>query len=265
MTKTAKFWEMVRTAYEAGEVQTEIAEKFDVSVGSIQGHAKKDGWVKADGTVSGADAVLSELNDELAARVAELEAQVADVEAEAERLSPSVKLKLPTTAQEVLDSHGDDVFRELTLLKIAGENMARFQKGLPPLDFTNNPEIVDAKMLEYAEKVAAQRKKPPSEIYRQRVVKVKKLNGNLVQIPVEEQISNEAGQAGAAIWKAREKGDKVLDPYLCQMRDCWLEAATDTVGQLSLNGYCSVEHRSFDPYLNQNDVANVATSRSAAF
>lgn len=256
MTKTAEFWEQVQAEYEAGGVKTQIAEKYDISVSAISQHAKDDGWVKPDKKPTAA---------ELQARIDELEAKVAEAEAEAERLSPSVKLKLPATAQEVLEAHDADTFRELALTKIAADNSNRFREGKPPLDFANNPQIVDAKMLELAQHLADARKRPPSEIYRQRVVKVRKLNGCIVQIPVEEQISNEAGQAGAAIWKSREKGDKVLDPYLCQMRDCWLEAATDDVGQLSLDGYCTPEHRQFDPYLGKNDVANVATSRAAAF
>ena len=99
---------------------------------------------------------------------------------------------------------------------------------------------------------------------RVRVVKMAARNGDgwdIVQIPVEVQINNEAGQSGAAIWKQRDKGRKLVLPYLCQRIDCWAEAKVGPDGKFLYAGYCSAEHAATDPYLGAQ-VPGVAMSRA---
>ena len=91
-------------------------------------------------------------------------------------------------------------------------------------------------------------------------MKVLKANGNMVQIVVENQVNNEEGQPGAAIWKARDKGDKLISPYLCQAYNCWEPASVDERGKLKHAGYCSEAHMALDPYLGKRSVPGVTTS-----
>ncbi len=305
--KGPEFWATVRESYEAGVGPAELSRRFDVSVTAVANHKKKGNWsvkqgeqvpppepelpklseVAVEMPVAGdpatSDATVwdakgfsekpsdDEVVDDLNARIKELEEQVAFAEAEAERLSPVTTHVIPSTAAEVLDTVGVDVMRELALARLGKENIQRFRDGKPPLDYNDNPELLESKVNELAQKLADARKRPINLLYRQRTLKMKKPptehqpNGMLVQVAVEEQINNEAGQAGAAIWKAREKGMKLIEPFLCQARDCWMEAAVSDFGEISLNGYCTPEHRALDPYLNEKPIAGVATSRTVQF
>lgn len=288
-TKPPEFWAKVQADFEAGTSKAELSRIYDVTTNAITYRQKKEGWevkpqveepeatvnpevetstVEADveweDPVEGPPPVADD-REALLARIGELEQKLAAAEREAAELSPTTHVDLPKSAADVLEFHDRDTLVELVQLRLAAENMDRFKKGMPPLDFQNNPQVLEQKIAEYAQKRAAARNRPPSEIHRQRVIKMIRPDGNIVQWPVEEQISNEAGQAGAAIWKAREKGWKLVEPYICQVRDCWQEAATNDFGELSLDGYCSPEHRLLDPYLNSQPVPGVATSKAARF
>lgn len=267
-----ELWADLEAAYRGGAKVTDLAEKYGVSTQAIYKRRTAGKWEREipDEERPVEDEVKYD-PEELAVQLVEAEAKIAAMqekldaaEAEAEALSPYKHVDLPRTAQDVLEFHGMETMREMAYEHIAFENMARAQRGLPAFDYRANPQIIEDKIQQLAQHQAERRNRPPSEIFRQRVVKMVKPNGTIVQWPVEEQISNEAGQAGASIWKAKEKGLKLLEPYICQVRDCWQEAEIDDHGQLTLNGYCSPEHRALDPYLNQGQ-PNVATSRAVQF
>ena len=85
-------------------------------------------------------------------------------------------------------------------------------------------------------------------------------NGTMVQIPHELQVNNEAGQQGAAIWKMREKGAKLIMPFLCMRNNCYVAAAVHPDGTFVYDGYCGQEHRSTDPYVGKTAIEGVTQS-----
>jgi len=196
--------------------------------------------------------------DELARRLAEAEEENAELRGRVEELRPTAEVQTYANLAEVEQVWGPRL-DEVCELRLGEINKARLRSGLLPYDFRDSPEIMERTRREVMNELLARRTKFSEENPTVRVVKMV-FNGNLVQVPLELQINNEAGQQGAAIWRMREKGAKLAMPYFCMRNNCWLPAETDAHGSLSLDGYCSGAHRATDPYLRGRVVPGVTTS-----
>jgi hypothetical protein len=198
----------------------------------------------------------------LEARNAELEAQLSLAEAEAEKHNPRVDVPDLDTPERYREMIPADVLKAQAEEQLAAENIARHRQGMPSLEWSD--AHIERTITEMIERRIRQRTSFVRSNDSMRVLKMVKPNGTLTQVPVEVQINNEAGQQGAAIWKARDKGFKIAWPYRCYRHDCWLLAATNELGEMTLDGYCSTEHRAGDPYLKGNVVPGVSTSMTSS-
>jgi hypothetical protein len=212
----------------------------------------------ADATVT-VDAEFEALLAKMAAELAVKEAENATLRTQVADLKPTVDVELYNTPADVERIYGKDKMDEIVELRLGEINKGRLRTGLLPYDFNNSPEILARTRREVIAELLSRRTKFAEENPTIRVVKMM-LNGTMRQIPFEQQINNEAGQQGAAIWKMRDKGAKLCMPFLCMRNNCYAPAATDDNGSLVLDGYCSVAHRSTDPYLKGKQVAGVTTS-----
>jgi hypothetical protein len=199
--------------------------------------------------------------DEMAAEVARLEQENRELRERVEDLRPTADTKVYTTVEQVEEVWGDrlDGIVELRLGEI---NRVRLRQGLLPYDFRQSPDILERTRREVVTDILSRRTKFAEENPAIRVLKMV-FNGNIVQVPFELQINNEAGQQGASIWRMRAKGAKLAMPYYCMRNNCWLPALTDQHGSLTLDGYCSPAHRASDPYLKGRAVEGVTTSGGA--
>jgi hypothetical protein len=201
------------------------------------------------------EALLAKMAAELAAKDAEnatLRTQVAD-------LKPTVEVEVYKTGADVERIFGKDKLDEVVEMRLGEINKQRLRSGLLPYDFNNSPEILARTRRDLLAEILSRRTKFAEENPTIRVVKMV-LNGTMRQVPFEQQINNEAGQQGAAIWRMRDKGAKLCMPFLCMRNNCYTPAAVDDNGSLTLDGYCSAAHRSTDPYLKGRQVAGVTTS-----
>jgi hypothetical protein len=266
-----------------------LSKMYGPSITSISARKRKEEWVKgltagdtstlpteaavefADPvTVTGTTTIQEEMvpTDSSAQRVAELEAKLAETEtalaraeAEARKHDPRVDVPFLDTPEAYLEYVGYEDLNELAVSSLALENVKRHREGKPPLEF--GPDRIDQEVQRIITKRIQGIRSNVRGEDNMRVLKMVKPSGTMTQIPVETQINNEAGQQGAAIWKAREKGFKIAYPYRCYRHNCWDLAATDDAGNIVLDGYCSPEHRAGDPYLNAKPVAGMSTSAGA--
>lgn len=199
--------------------------------------------------------------DEMAARLAEAERENASLKERVEDLRPTADVALYSTLAEVEEVWGGRL-EEVVELRLGEINKVRIRQGLLPWDFQRSPDILERTKREVMVELLSRRTKFAEENPTIRVVKMV-FNGNLVQVPLELQINNEAGQQGAAIWKMRAKGAKLAMPYFCMRNNCWIPAAVDAHGSLTLDGYCLPAHRATDPYLKGTAIAGVTTSGGA--
>lgn len=254
----------------------QIARRLGVSISSVRDHKQKEGWVHQDpepdvlaDTVTAAfagDQTYDATDDptvEYERKIADLEAKLADAErraaeakAEADEYNPNYEFHQYTTVDEVIGQFGIDRLRRIVA---STENARRKKEGFLAIDFSQDWPQLDPQVKELAADILARRTRFAGT-RNQRTVKLW-FKGNLIQTPVETQISNEAGQQGAALWKMRAKGAKLVVPYVCQLADCWREAVIDdTTGRFKFHGYCSEDHEARDPYLRGRRVAGATTS-----
>lgn len=198
-------------------------------------------------------------------RIAELEAKLASTERELAAAEEEIAVHDPRkevpfleTVEDYLEHVGYEDLSELALSHLGRENIKRHREGKPPLEFGD--DRIEATINEIVNKRIRGIKSSVREEDNMRTLKMVKPSGTLTQVPVETQINNEAGQQGAAIWKARDKGFKIAFPYRCHRHNCWALAAVNSAGAMTLDGYCTVEHRAADPYLNTAPVAGVSMS-----
>jgi len=280
-----EFWEKVRADYEAGENNMNwLAKKYGVAAVTVQRHRDKEGWVVGGATatvpseatvafeepptVTVVGGIEEEVVTEEAQRIAELEAKLtetetalAQAEAEARKHDPRVDVPHLNSPEAYLEYVGYEDLSELAMSSLALENVKRHREGKPSLEF--GTDRIDQEI----QRIITKRIQGLTGHVRgednMRVLKMVKPSGTMTQVPVETQINNEAGQQGAAVWKAREKGFKIAFPYRCQRHNCWNLSATDNAGNRTLDGYCSPEHRAGDPYINARPVAGISTSAGA--
>jgi len=282
-------WATARRNFEEqGMSLAAIARKHGVTATAVQNHKKAEGWTRSDIVADlPAETVNASFAPEQTApaveipqlrqaqRIAELERQLAEAErkitsqtAELDKHRPTHEVHLYTSADEVRAFFGEERLYEIAGLALADQNKARVKRGLPPFDYEHNQGMYEREIAGILDELLARRTKWIDPNQRVRVVKMahKQKDGSwsLRQIPVEVQIGNEAGQSGAMLWRQRDKGFKLVQPYLCQRMNCWQEAAVGPDKRFVYAGYCSSECMASDPYLNKQPVPGVATSRAVA-
>lgn len=262
-----KMWE------EDGESLSSIAKKYGISVTTVQNHKRDDGWSRDDQPAP--ETPVEELvagfkteqtapihtNEQvlLAQRVAQLEAELAEAKEQVEQYRPTADVTMYTTPEEVEQVFGKAKLDDLAAMAVKDINVERIRQGLRPFDAESDPALIKPYRDRLIKEFLDRRTKWISPRARQRVVKMVHPNGHVVQIPVEQQLENEAGQAGTSLWKKRDKGFKLASPYICQLRDCWVVAKQEG-GKFIHNGYCSPDHAQLDPYLSGTPIDNVTTS-----
>lgn len=209
------------------------------------------------------DAEMERLRTELASA----ERRAAMAEARVGELDPTLYMPLFTDYESAVKWFGEQGLKDQAYGKQASEAIKRRKAGLPEITYTEDQmqdmmrAIVDARL----------RQKTMHRGRRGRVQKMAKRfertspqtpsGWTLVQVPVEEQMYNEKAHAGLTQIQFREKGAKLILPYLCQAVDCWEFARADSNGKPVLDGYCREECRSLDPYLTAVTNPGVSTSR----
>lgn len=197
------------------------------------------------------DLLRGELEAERAARlVAEEAAEAAEAEAieqraRAEKLDPvaDVTNRIFENADDVIAFFPEQNLRDSAAAELKAMNKGRIKAGLLPIDWS--PDEWDQHVVEEANKIVAGRHGlVPTSGPLTRVLKF--LNpgtGNLVQIPIEDQVNNHKGSLADSIERYRRKGFKLTRPMFCGTRDCWELAIVDAAGNMGLDGYCSEDHR----------------------
>lgn len=258
---TAAEKQRARALYEIeGWTIDQIVSEIGANKGTVLNWKKRNKWGIRGGGVSSEEETQAIQESDT---IVEYERIIAELraanEAQAARLAdqdPNLYLNLYTTEAEVVKYYEDHIgpraLRDSAMSKLNDENNKRYKQGLEKLPV--DEEAVKSMIQQITAQRLRQRTIHRGK-FRQRVLKMaRKYEGypewRLIQVPVEGQIENEAGQAGTAIAKAKAKGYKIVSPHLCQARDCWEIAAFDASGKLSLNGYCRPECRATDPYLN---------------
>ena len=279
-------WAKARKDYEKMGMSTgQVAAKYRVSASAVLQHKKADGWTREQIGEVPAETIVQSFSPaqtvqtrdvpglEAKTRVAELEKQLYEAEsrireqqAELEKHRPTHEWQVYQTPQEVREFFGEQKLQDIAGLELAEMNRERIRRGLSPFSYQSDPELYEQQIAKILEEMLARRTKWVDANKRVRVVKMaaRAADGgwNTIQVPVEVQINNEAGQSGAAIWKQRDKGRKLVIPYLCQRIECWAAAAVGPDGKFQYAGYCSAEHAATDPYLGNQAVPNVAMSRA---
>jgi hypothetical protein len=285
-------WRNARALFEEeGWSQKAIADKYGVSLTTISKHKKKGGWSRdgqPDPTETGpsyADVVVSGFSDEQTIPLAEASPDAAAISELEERLAAAEERarKAEARAEEVSPTHladlGDDYDQEAGvnaviaylgrdyLEEVAAKKFNRERKadGFVAIEFAEGDPRLAAAVKDLALRLWQNRSKFADESS-MRTVKMAVKDPNhptgwsLRAIPVTPTVNNEAGQPGASIWKARDKGFKLIRPYLCQLQNCWRKAAEEN-GQLTYSGYCSQAHAGRDVFLTGKTVGGVTTSQ----
>ena len=270
-------WTKARADWEAGLSCAKVAKLYGVSTGAVEGHRKKEAWVRQE--PAGPEAVVAgfapeqtvrkdEALSEAQRRIIELEARLSEAEREADRHRPTVNLPIYKTVAEVRRWVGEAKLADIAGLKLAQMNKDRMKYGLAPISYKDDPAAYEQEIDGILQELLDRRTRWVDPSSRLRTVKMarRRKDGSwfVFEVGVEQQLHNEAGQPGAAIWKQRDKGSKLMMPYLCQMHNCWSDAAVGADGKFLFAGYCSGEHMAFDPYLGREAQPGIAMTISAA-
>ena len=214
-------WGKARRDFEMNGMSANgIATKYGVSTTAVLGHKKKEGWSRAQVV---ADLPAETIVESFAppqtvplteipgaaskARIAELERQLYEAEqtvkaqqAELDKHRPTLEWHVYQTPAEVREYLGEEKLRDIAGLELAEQNKARVKRGLAPYAYENAPEMYEAQIAKILDELLTRRTKFIDAGQRLRVVKMAARSPeggwSIVQIPVEVQISNEAGQSG---------------------------------------------------------------------
>lgn len=159
---------------------------------------------------------------------------------------PDVDVVIYDTAEEAYNFFGREKLAHIAETRLAKMNKERVKQGLPPL-YTGEPaeyrRLLEQEIVTICQEMVNRRNgiKKAKKIIAQRMLKMVKPDGNMVQVPVEEQINNGRGSLYDPIARYKEKGFKLPSPTRCNLRDCW-DASAVVNGKYSYGGYCSYEH-----------------------
>ena len=206
-----------------------------------------------------AEAVVPVETDEEIARLdaenARLKAELAEAKADAEQWKPTVDIEdwLFDTPDDVNARFDSAALKDIAGAELAQINKERLKRGFLPVDYDEDEwdaEIERAKI----DLVADRTRWVPDKGPLQRVLKmvfptkdtcVKQpcyKHGSLRQIPVEDQINNQAGSLSDGTQRYKDKGGKLCKPFPCSAKECWALAAVSG-GKFVHAGYCSEDHR----------------------
>ena len=236
----------------------------DESMASIHSATSSVATGNVSGFVSGTPPTKASTAG-LEVRIAELEAANKALEAKVVDLRDSADVELYDTEEQVLEVVGVHNIREMALGRFGMENLKRAKAGKPPLNLaTDAPDYLEDQIQRIAAELVRERTSHINSLHRLRCVKMVHSDGTLYQLPMEEQINNMAGEELAPMAKARAKGHKIANPYMCQVWNCWLRSPRNEDQSFVYEGYCSEAHQAWDPYLNQKPTPGVSTSRREA-
>ena len=259
--------EWAKRLYESGKSQSATAREVGVATSTIRNWREADGWVQG-AAVDTAEAVIESfapeqtipaedvLPDEALRmvvgedRVAQLERALTEEQARAaqlERLADAAStvktVDVYDNVHEVEDFFGPEKIKDMIETELGATNVIRARRGLTPYDLQNlDPKMWEETKARILQDYLDRRTKwvDWSEA-KLRVVKMWNPVGFMAQIPVEDHFNNEKGVRGNALMHYKNKGFKLLQPYFCQMNNCWAYAAQEN-GNLTLHGYCTPEH-----------------------
>jgi len=274
-----KRWTLGKRLYAEGESLAGISRALDVSVTAVRNHKDKDGWERDP--LATAEVVKQafkpeqthEVTESEAERLAALQAELAAAKAEAAELAAQVEsqkstydVKIYDNPEQVEEYLGTDLIDDRVDLAFGKINLERAKQGLGRIDpKTVAPEQYAAKRAEILQDFVDRRTK---WVNPENVIRCVKLynphTGTIWQCPVEDQFNNEKGNKGSALRKYKDKGHKLVTPYLCQRHECWNYAAQED-GKFRFEGYCSAAHLATDPYISAERKAGITTSAMAAF
>lgn len=187
--------------------------------------------------------------------VAALRAELAEAKADAERWKPTVDItdRLFETTDDVAERFNYQDLKDIAGAEIAQINLERLKRGHLPIDYDEaewETEIDRVKL----DLIADRTRWVAEQGAAARVLKMVKpvkdrcdhqpcyKHGSLVQIPVENQINNQAGSLSDGTQRYKDKGYKLCRPFLCAMVECW-EPAKISDGKFLYAGYCTEAHR----------------------
>ena len=265
-TKSGTQRAVARDLYEnKGYSQRRVADATGVSIGTIRNWSKKDGWVKGveDDAVTvaesfapeqvvelppGSPAALSVAADD---RVAELQRRLEEAQQRIDDMAESAStfktIDLYDTPEQVEDFFGADRINDMVVSEFGQMNLARAKRGLPYVDPEKvAPETYRQVKQRILQEFVDRRTKWVDPNFSLRSVKMWNPAGFMAQIPIEDHFNNEKGVRGNAVMHYRNKGFKLISPYLCQCHNCYAPAAQEN-GALTKGGYCSDKHWRIDP------------------
>ena len=275
-------WALGKRLYAEGESLAGISRQLGCSVTAVRNHRDKDGWVR-DAVVTADDVAAvfkPEQTIEVPAtpesaadnRVAELERALAEERAEKDVLAGQVEdqketreVKIYENPEQVEEYYGAARIDDMVALEFGQTNLERAKQGLAPIKPEDiAPEAYAAKRAEILQDFVDRRTK---WVNPESVVRVVKLwnphTKSIWQCPVESQFNNEAGVAGSAVRKYKDRGHKLVVPYGCQRFNCWADAA-QADGKMTYEGYCSPAHLATDPYISAERKQGITTTAMAA-
>lgn len=207
---------------------------------------------------------IEDPTEELRALLAEAEERALKAEAEAEHWKPYKAVPVYNTPEEAKAVWGANRLRNVAEAEVAKENKRRIRSGLPGINYTD-PELYEGLVTQEIDKIARELVRERTKWVSStgaglRTMKMVKPvfgsdactpdcsdrgcyeHGHLIQIPVEEQINNQRAAPGQGIGRYKEKGYKLAEPYLCELKDCYTPAFVE--GNAVRDGCCTPEHSS---------------------
>ncbi len=184
-------------------------------------------------------------------RVEDLEGQLKEAlnrvetaEAQVEKLKPTrdVSAFLDKSEEGIRVRFGETQLKDLAQRELITINKRRIRDGLPPYEYKDkeleeaiNKVVVDMQ-------TARELNGPPTEGPLHKTIKMLRPDGNLVQLPYEEQINNLAGSISDATVRYTDKDFKLTEPTLCPSQDCWNPGLVEK-GNYTFGMYCSADHQ----------------------
>ena len=137
---------------------------------------------------------------------------------------------------------GEEKLKDIAQRELVEINKRRLRDGMPPHEYKGK-ELKDA-LERVITEIQSDRELygPPTEDSLNKTMKMLTPDGNLVQIPYEDQINNLAGSISDATVRYTDKGFKLTDPTLCPSQNCYNPGIIEK-GKYTFGMYCSQDHQ----------------------